>query len=286
MDLATIGCLEGVAAPQGERLGQDRTGAVWIAGTKGIPAAPAQSFEFMDIDVSGLECQPVARRRLLDQISVAERAAQSRNERLQRVRLVSRRTLAPHGIDQGACGDRLWRLKREKGEQRPQPRTGDLDVTVSTTHLERSEHGDLHNSQYPSAYGPLSGADSARLTSVNEVPPEIAEAAKRRLAAARALDMRNNLYGAAAAYLAWALEVLVGLNPLDTAHSLMDGATVESLLVGHLPVSEPELDRLRAEVQQMSDRVRAMTDPSQRAVDAVANMNEAVSLIEAALAAS
>jgi hypothetical protein len=121
---------------------------------------------------------------------------------------------------------------------------------------------------------------------VDEVPPEIAEAARRRLTAARALDARNNRYGAASAYLAWELEVLVGLNPLDTAHSLMDGATIESMLAGHLPVSDEHLERLRSDVAQMSARVAAMDEPSPRAVDAITNMQEALNLIEQALATS
>jgi hypothetical protein len=97
--------------------------------------------------------------------------------------------------------------------------------------------------------------------------------------------MRNNRYGPVAAYLAWALEILIGLDPLDSVHSLADGSTVESLLVGHLPVEPGNLTRLRGEVREMFARVDAMVDPPQQMVDAVRNMGGALSVIEQTLLA-
>lgn len=120
---------------------------------------------------------------------------------------------------------------------------------------------------------------------MSELPPDVAAEARRRLTATRALDMRNNRYGAAAAYIAWALEILVGLDPLDSVVSLADGSTIESLLVGHLPVSEDNLTKLRTEVQQMSGTVEGTDDPAPRSVEAIKNVNEALGLIEQALKA-
>jgi hypothetical protein len=118
---------------------------------------------------------------------------------------------------------------------------------------------------------------------VSELPQEALEEARRRVAAARALDMRNNRYGAASAYLAWALEILIGVDPLETAVSLADGATVESLLVGHLPVSESALDQLRSEVRDMFMRLEKTADPPPRTVEAVRHMGTALSVIEQTL---
>jgi hypothetical protein len=118
---------------------------------------------------------------------------------------------------------------------------------------------------------------------VSELPPEVAEQAQRRLRAARALDMRNNRYGATSSYIAWALEILLGLDALDSAVSLADGATIESLLVGHLPVPEEDIARLRAEVTTMTAVVEGSSDPSHRAVEAAGQIAEAMQLIEKAL---
>jgi hypothetical protein len=118
---------------------------------------------------------------------------------------------------------------------------------------------------------------------VNELPPELADEAQRRLRATRALDMRNNRYGAASAYIAWALEILLELDPLDTAVLLADGATLDSVLAPHVPVAEADLDRLRAEVRQMYAGLEATADPSRRSVEAVHNIGLALSLIEQTL---
>lgn len=118
---------------------------------------------------------------------------------------------------------------------------------------------------------------------MNDLPPEVLADARRRLTAARALDMRNNRYGPVAAYLAWALGILLDLDPLDTVHSLAEGTTVESLLVGHLPVAEDKLGQLRSEVREMFGRVAAMDSPPQQTVDGVRNMGAALSLIEQTL---
>lgn len=120
---------------------------------------------------------------------------------------------------------------------------------------------------------------------VKELPPKVVEDARRRVTAARALDMRNNRYGAASAYLAWSLEILIGVDPLDTAVSFADGATIESLLVGHLPVAEEDLVRLRTEVREMFANLAASADPSPRAQEAVKTMGTALSLIEQTLLA-
>jgi predicted RecB family endonuclease len=121
---------------------------------------------------------------------------------------------------------------------------------------------------------------------VNQLPPEAVEDAKRRLAAARALDMRNNLYGAASAYLAWSLDVMLGLDALESAVSLADGATIESLLTDHMPVAEADLKRLQTEVRQMVEGLERTAEPEPRAIDAVKNMTTALLLIEEALSAS
>jgi hypothetical protein len=121
---------------------------------------------------------------------------------------------------------------------------------------------------------------------VNQLPPEAVEDAKRRLAAARALDMRNNLYGAASAYLAWSLDVMLGLDALESAVSLADGATIESLLADHMPVAEADLERLQTEVRQMVEGLERTAEPEPRAIDAVKNMTTALLLIEEALSAS
>ncbi|HTW20504.1 MAG TPA: hypothetical protein VME70_09875 [Mycobacteriales bacterium] len=120
---------------------------------------------------------------------------------------------------------------------------------------------------------------------MNELPPEVAEQAQRRLRAARALDMRNNRYGAASSYIAWALEILLGFDALDTAVSLADGATVEALVAGHLPVAQDDLERLRGEVRSTIAGVEAASDPAPRAIEAATQIRSAMELIEKAVGA-
>ena len=91
-----------------------------------------------------LRLQPVAARRGRDQRRVAERAPQPRDERLQRVHVISRELVLPHGLDERAGGHGPPGVQRQPGEQRTQPPAADRDRVSIVLDLERPEQPYAH----------------------------------------------------------------------------------------------------------------------------------------------
>ena len=88
-------------------------------------------------------------------MGVTERSAQAGHQRLQSVRLIARRILTPHCVDERAGADRAPGVEGQPGQQAAQPGAGDIDGHTVDPDFERSEQPDLHAS---TVAGPWTGS--------------------------------------------------------------------------------------------------------------------------------
>ncbi len=138
-------------APQRERLAQHprRTGRIAVA--QRARSLGGQRLEAVRVDVVRLDVEPVAGRRLADRRRRPERAAQPRDERLQRVGLVGRRLDRPtprRSGRAGATGRPASRASRTSRARNRAPVTS-IGCAAVVANLERAEDPHLHPSTVP-----------------------------------------------------------------------------------------------------------------------------------------
>ena len=137
----------GRAPPERQRLVEPSRRRCGVARAQGRGALAGESLEADRVDVLRRDREPVAAGLLRHERRVAERAAQARDERLQRVLLVARRVAVPHGLRERAGGDGAPRVEREPREQRLEPAAGDLPRRDAVLDDEWSQDRDPHREQ-------------------------------------------------------------------------------------------------------------------------------------------
>ena len=137
----------GRAPPQRQRLVEPARRRRGVAGAQGGGALARELLEADGVDVLRRDREPVAARLLRHERRIAERAAQARDERLQRVLLVARRVAVPDGRRERRRRDGAPRVEREPREQRLEPAAGDLPRRDAVLDDEWSEDRDPHREQ-------------------------------------------------------------------------------------------------------------------------------------------
>ncbi len=107
--------------------------------SRGRPSATSRS-KRARVDGVRRDREPVAAGRGLQH--VADAAPQPRHERLERVLLVGRKVVVPHGVDERARGDRAARVQRQPCQQRAQATAAELDGLAVALHPQRPEDVD------------------------------------------------------------------------------------------------------------------------------------------------
>ena len=127
------------AAPEGERLGQERRPCRRIRAAGGRQ----QPLEAVGVDSFRLERQPVARS-LRQHDVAAERLAESGHAVLERPRRRRRRPLAPEIVNEPVGRDDFARPQRECGQQRALLPARQRNHALAVAHLEHAEEPNLH----------------------------------------------------------------------------------------------------------------------------------------------
>ncbi len=128
------------AAPERQRVAQDRARTLVLARVQRRRALRGEAFEAQRVDGVGLDREPVAAGALLDERAVAEAATQPRDERLQGVQLVGGLLVVPDRVGEGGRRHDPARVERQPREQREQPAAADL----AGVGLERPKDRDAH----------------------------------------------------------------------------------------------------------------------------------------------
>ena len=116
-----------------------RQSASASAAVAGLPAEP---LEPQRVDRVGVDGEQVAALHLAHQPGVAERGAQPGHQRLQGVRHVGGRVLAPHRVDQRRRGHRPAGGEREVDQQGAQPPPAHVDGGLPAQDPQRAEQVD------------------------------------------------------------------------------------------------------------------------------------------------
>lgn len=131
-----------LSTSQGEGLGvRPCRGSELSGGLRGV-APDDRGPQPVRVDVARRQHQPVARRLLHDRGGVPERAPQPRDERLQRVGGLGRRSVRPDRVDELVVADPAARVDREPAQQRPQPYARRRHVDPVAEHQQGPEQAD------------------------------------------------------------------------------------------------------------------------------------------------
>ena len=131
-------------APQRERLAQNCAGFLRPAGRQRGAALLDQLLEALGVELARLDVEPVARRRGLEQLLVAERLAQPGDVDLDRLRRAGRCVLAPERHRDPLSADRLVRLEQQHRQDGPPLRPRYIDRPEVAVHLKRAKDPEVH----------------------------------------------------------------------------------------------------------------------------------------------
>ena len=146
-----LGIGRGRPAPERERLRQEPLGAGGIARSQCRAAVAGEALEAHGVDLLRGDREPVAGCLLDHEPGVAERTAQARDQRLQRMLLVAWRVAVPERLDERAARHRATGIEREAREQRLQALAGHLAARTFELDDRGAEDRDAHAWRVPCA---------------------------------------------------------------------------------------------------------------------------------------
>ena len=138
------------SAPERKRVPELFRGARCIAVFEGVMRVEPQPLEAVQVEVVGLDVEPIAGRLRDERVPVRAVAVAARRGRgaavrrlLERVRGSARCFLAEEVVDQPVTRDDLARVEQEDREERALAKTDERQDPAATAHLERSENREL-----------------------------------------------------------------------------------------------------------------------------------------------